>query len=173
MEFLIKKFFIGYVLMASTPKGICWVSMGDSKKNLLDEFQKKFQTRDFKKVSGEKNKYFKKLIGYLDGKASWSEIPFDVCSTGFKKKVWQYMQTIPEGQVQFYSQIAEAIGRPKAYRAVASACATNPVPLVVPCHRVLPKSGGIGEFSSGINRKKKLLKKEIGDKPRFKIILGL
>ncbi|MCK5080703.1 MAG: methylated-DNA--[protein]-cysteine S-methyltransferase [Candidatus Moranbacteria bacterium] len=160
VDYLVYKSFIGYVLMAETSKGFCWVEMGNSKNVLLKEFQKKFEGRKLQRVSETKNIHFKKLIDYLEGKVKWNKFSFDVESTDFKKKVWRYMQTIPEGEVQSYSQIAEAIGSPRAYRAVASACATNPMPLVVPCHRVVPKSGGIGQFSSGIFRKNKLLQAE-------------
>ncbi len=112
------------------------------------------------KRSLETKTNIQKLIGYLEGKTEWGKLPFDVESTDFKMKVWRYMQSIPAGEVQFYSQIAEAIGKSRSYRAVASACTTNPVPLVVPCHRVIPRSGGIGEFGPGKEKKKKLLDKE-------------
>jgi len=157
MQYFIDKFFVGWVLMAATAEGVCWVEMGDSKKALLKNFQKHFGDQNFKEVSGTENKYFKKIINYLEGRSRWAKIPYDAQGTDFKKQVWQYLQTIPSGEVSTYGQVAEGVGRPKAYRAVASACATNPVPLVVPCHRVIPRSGGIGDFGPGPDKKQKLL----------------
>jgi AraC family transcriptional regulator of adaptative response/methylated-DNA-[protein]-cysteine methyltransferase len=87
-------------------------------------------------------------------------LPYDVQATAFQRKVWDCLRTIPEGKTAYYSDIAAAIGQPKATRAVARACAANPVAVVVPCHRVVPKSGGIGGYRWGSERKKKLLAME-------------
>lgn len=160
IDYLAHKSFIGFVIMGATSRGFCWVDIGDSKRRLLVDFKEKFKGENLREVPEGENKYLKKLITYLEGRSNWEKLHFDVNSTNFKIKVWRYMQTIPAGETRFYSQIAEAIGKPKAYRAVASACATNPVSLVVPCHRVIPRSGGIGKFGPGLEKKQKLLDKE-------------
>ena len=160
IHYYVGKFFIGYVLMAATSNGFCWVEMSDSKDQLLKNLERKFPGQSFQRISRDQNKYFKKLIDYLEGKSKWSKMPFDVKGTEFKKRVWESMQNIPEGRVLFYGDIAKKVGNSKAHRAVASACATNPVPLVVPCHRVVPKSGGIGKYGPGVDKKNQLLVKE-------------
>ena len=146
--------------MSANEKGFCWVEIGNSKDKLLSNFEKRFKNEKFRKVIKTDNKYFLTLTAYLEGIGSWEVLPFDLRSTDFKIKAWRYMQTIPAGQTQFYSQVAKAIGKPKAYRAVARACATNPILLVIPCHRVIPKLAGIGNFSARIENKQKLLEKE-------------
>jgi AraC family transcriptional regulator of adaptative response/methylated-DNA-[protein]-cysteine methyltransferase len=83
-----------------------------------------------------------------------------VRATAFQWKVWRYLQSIPYGTTRAYSDVARAIGKPSAVRAVARACATNPVCLVIPCHRVVQKAGGLGGYRWGIERKKKLLERE-------------
>ena len=100
------------------------------------------------------------LINYLSGNTPWPKLPYDVKATAFQRMVWDYLTTIPEGQTMHYSEVASAIGRPKATRAVARACATNPVALVVPCHRVVPKTGGTGGYRWGSELKTKLLTME-------------
>jgi O-6-methylguanine DNA methyltransferase len=84
----------------------------------------------------------------------------DIQGTAFQQRVWQELQKIPYGQTRSYSEIAQAIGRPKAVRAVARACAANPVPILIPCHRVIRKDGTLGGYSSGIARKRALLMRE-------------
>jgi AraC family transcriptional regulator of adaptative response/methylated-DNA-[protein]-cysteine methyltransferase len=100
------------------------------------------------------------LIDYLAGSIPWPKLPFDVKATAFQRRVWDHLRTIPEGQTMHYSEIASAIGQPKATRAVARACATNPVALVIPCHRVVPKTGGVGGYRWGAERKENLLAME-------------
>jgi len=100
------------------------------------------------------------LISYLSGSKPWPKLPYDVMATAFQRKVWEHLRTIPEGQTMYYSKIAFAVGQPRATRTVARACATNPVALVVPCHRVVPKTGDVGGYRWGSERKKELLAME-------------
>ena len=108
-------------------------------------------------MNSELSEWTQTLIDYLSGNTPWPKLPYDVQATAFQRKVWEHLRTIPEGQSMYYSEIAAAIGRPKATRAVARAVATNPVALVIPCHRVVPKTGGVGGYRWGPNRKAKLL----------------
>ncbi len=100
------------------------------------------------------------LIDYLAGSKPWPHLPYDVQATAFQKRVWDWLCSIPSGATYNYSEAAKAIGQPKAARAVARACATNPVALVIPCHRIVPKSGGVGGYRWDPNRKRQLLKLE-------------
>jgi len=96
----------------------------------------------------------------MDGRLPHLDLPLDVRATAFQWKVWRYLQSIPYGATRAYSDVAEAIGSPSSVRAVARACATNPVCLLVPCHRVVHKDGGLGGYRWGIERKRKLLERE-------------
>ena len=100
------------------------------------------------------------LVAHVDGRTPTIDLPVDVKATAFQWKVWRYLQSIPYGETRAYSEVAKAIGAPRAVRAVARACATNHVCLVIPCHRVVQKDGGLGGYRWGTERKRKLLQKE-------------
>lgn len=97
------------------------------------------------------------------GSTPWPKITVDIKATALQRKVWDHLRTIPQGHTENYSEIASAIGQPEATRAVARACATNPVAIVIPCHRVVPKAGGVGGYRWGSERKKKLMAMENKD----------
>jgi AraC family transcriptional regulator of adaptative response/methylated-DNA-[protein]-cysteine methyltransferase len=151
---------LGLLLLAATEKGICAVRIGDSQIELVDELKNEFKNADINETKSELSEWPQMLIDYLAGSTPWPKLPFDVKATAFQRKVWDHLRTIPEGQTMHYSEIASAIGQPKATRAVANACATNPVAIVIPCHRVVPKTGGVGGYRWGPERKKKLLAME-------------
>jgi len=100
------------------------------------------------------------LLDYLDGKQPHLDLPLDVQATAFQCMVWKELQAIPYGATSAYSEVAEAIGHPEAVRAVAHACATNRVSLVIPCHRVVRKDGSLGGYRWGLARKRELLARE-------------
>ena len=100
------------------------------------------------------------VLARLDGRETALELPLDVRGTAFQRRVWEELRRIPLGETRTYGEVAEAIGSPRAMRAVGTACATNPVPFVVPCHRVVPASGGIGNYGLGPARKAELLRRE-------------
>lgn len=100
------------------------------------------------------------LLDHMRGKDLDSDLPLDIRATAFQRKVWSHLQSIPFGATKSYQQVAKAIGRPTACRAVARACATNPVAVAIPCHRVVREDGGMGGYRWGIQRKKALLQME-------------
>ncbi|MGD2272524.1 MAG: methylated-DNA--[protein]-cysteine S-methyltransferase [Desulfobacterales bacterium] len=151
---------LGHLLLAATKKGICAVRIGDSQKALRDGLKNEFQNADIHETDSELSHWPQMLINYLSGKTPWPKLPYDVQASAFQRKVWESLRTIPEGQTAHYSEIAATIGHPAATRAVGRACAANPVALIVPCHRVVPKSGGVGGYRWGPERKKKLLEME-------------
>ena len=148
---------IGLLLLAATRKGICSVQIGDSRSTLVDELKNEFKDAEISESDSALSEWTQMLIDYLSGSSPWPKLPYDVKATAFQRKVWDYLRTIPEGQTISYSEIAATIGLPKATRAVARACATNPVALVIPCHRVVPKTKGMGGYRWGAERKRKLL----------------
>jgi len=151
---------LGLLLLAATKMGICAVRIGDSHRVLVDELESEFNNAEIAEADSKLSEWAQMLIDYLAGSSPWPTLPFDVKATAFQRSVWDRLRTIPEGQTMFYSEIAAAIGQPKATRAVARACATNPVALVIPCHRVVPKTKGTGGYRWGAERKRKLLAME-------------
>ncbi len=151
---------LGLLLLAATVKGICAVRIGDSKNDLVDELTNEFKNADIEETIAELSEWSQLLVDYMTGSTPWPELPYDVRATAFQRKVWDHLRAIPEGQTMHYSEIASAIGRPKAARAVARACASNPVAIIIPCHRVVLKAGDVGGYRWGVERKSALLEME-------------
>jgi len=160
IQFSVVRSPLGFLILAATKKGICAVRIGDSQKALVDELKNEFKNADIYETDSELSEWTQLLINYLAGITPWPKLPYDVTATAFQRKVWDQLRTIPQGQTMHYSEIAAAIGQPKATRAVARACAANPVAIVIPCHRVIPKTGGSGGYRWGPERKTKLLATE-------------
>ncbi len=148
---------LGLLLLAATKKGICAVRIGNTRRGLVDELKNEFANADIEEATTELSAWPQMLINYLAGTAPWPKLPFDVKATAFQRRVWDHLRTIPEGQTIQYGELAAAIGQPTASRAVARACTANPVAIVIPCHRVVPKKGGFGGYRWGADRKEKLL----------------
>ena len=151
---------LGRVLIAATDKGVCAVRIGDSDKaieaSLRDEFAKAEIVRDDRELAV----YAQEILDAAEGKGISHRIPLDIRHTAFQWKVWQELQRIGVGETRSYQQVAKAIGAPRAVRAVANACASNPVALVIPCHRVVRTDGEEGGYRWGVERKQQLLAKE-------------
>jgi len=151
---------LGRLLVAATARGICMVSLGASddvlQRSLRTEFPRAEITRDNKALAP----WVDVIVKHLRGEEPHLELPLDVRATAFQRRVWQALQAIPYGSTRTYSAIAKEIGKPTAVRAVARACATNPVSLVIPCHRVIREDGGLGGYRWGIERKERLLASE-------------
>jgi len=151
---------LGFLLVAATEKGICSVSLGDSPRALEADLRKEFPAACVHEDDVSLQEWVQSILRYLQGKEPHLDLPLDVQATAFQWRVWQVLRSIDYGETRSYSQVAEAIGRPKAARAVARACATNPVALVVPCHRVVREDGSYGGYRWGLERKKSLLAHE-------------
>jgi len=111
--------------------------------------------------------WMRALGAYLDGARTALDLPLDVRGTAFQMRVWRYLQTIPRGEVQSYSEVARGIGQPTAARAVAQACASNTIALAIPCHRVIRGDGGLGGYRWGLARKRALIDRERGGRSRI------
>ncbi len=151
---------MGWLLVAATDRGVSAVKLGDDAAVLVEELRREFSAADLSGIDGPLTAWTKLLLKYLSGHLPWPQLPYDVRATAFQRRVWEFLRRIPVGQTMHYSEVAEALGQPTATRAVARACATNPVALVVPCHRVVPKGPGFAGFRWGIERKKRLLELE-------------
>lgn len=144
------------VFVASTNKGVCAVDFLTSEQSFLKNLRKQFPgeiTRDDRK----NQKVLTQLKRYLKGELENFDCPLDMKGTSFEKKVWSALKKIPYGRTRSYRDIAKSIGHPKAFRAVGNANGSNPIPLIVPCHRVIESNGGLGGFGHGLKVKKRLL----------------
>jgi len=121
-----------------------------------------FPAAEIRRDRGPLGRWVGAILRHLEGRAPHLDLPLDVRATAFQRAVWEALRKIPYGSTRSYAQIARAIGRPRATRAVARACATNPAAIVIPCHRVLRKDGDLGGYRWGIRRKRALLEREAG-----------
>jgi AraC family transcriptional regulator of adaptative response/methylated-DNA-[protein]-cysteine methyltransferase len=151
---------LGRLLVAATGKGICAVSIGKSDPSLKTALLNEYPAAEIHWDKSGLREDITALLKYLDGKLPNLDLPLDVRVTAFQWKVYEALKAIPYGLTRTYREIAEAIGHPKAVRAVARACATNPAAMVIPCHRVVRKDGSLGGYRWGLEHKKTLLEKE-------------
>lgn len=151
---------LGRMLIAATDRGICSIQFGRSESELLAGLKREFPFAVRKADDGGLQAWVAALLGHMRGTNPDSSLPLDIRATAFQRRVWSYLQSIPFGATKSYSQVAKAIGQPSAARAVARACATNPVAVAIPCHRVVREDGSMGGYRWGIERKKTLLKIE-------------
>jgi AraC family transcriptional regulator, regulatory protein of adaptative response / methylated-DNA-[protein]-cysteine methyltransferase len=151
---------LGKLLVAATEKGICGVRLADTEKELEATLSEEFSNADLQRDDKQLANYVKAILANLDGKLPHLDLPIDVKATAFQKRVWQELQKIPYGETRSYSEVAKALGEPKAVRAVARACATNSVGVVIPCHRVIGANGSLSGYRWGVERKRELLKRE-------------
>jgi AraC family transcriptional regulator of adaptative response/methylated-DNA-[protein]-cysteine methyltransferase len=151
---------LGTLLVAATPRGVCHVSLGDDAPALEAGLIAEFPAARVQKTRGGLQRSVAAILASLEGREPRVELPLDIRATAFQRRVWQELQRIPFGETRTYAEIAKKIGQPKAARAVARACATNPVALVVPCHRVVRGDGNRGGYRWGADRKKDLLQLE-------------
>ena len=153
---------LGRLLVAATPRGICRIGLGTSVETLEADLRAEFPAAEIRRDGGPLGAWVASILRYLDGRAVALDLPLDIRATAFQRRVWEALRKIPYGGTRSYSEIARAIGRPRATRAVARACATNPAALVIPCHRVIREDGGLGGYRWGIERKQALLQREAG-----------
>jgi AraC family transcriptional regulator of adaptative response/methylated-DNA-[protein]-cysteine methyltransferase len=151
---------LGRVLVGATARGISAVYLGDRDAALTSALRQEYPQAEMRPGGREESAWVRAIVGYLDGEAPGLDLPLDVQATAFQRQVWDALRRIPCGTTRTYGEIARGLGRPTAARAVARACATNPVSLVIPCHRVVRGDGAMGGYRWGIERKEALLAKE-------------
>ncbi len=163
IEYVVAPTSIGSLMVAATERGVCAVMLGDGASFLESALSKEYPAATRARVNPASSRlgaWVGEIVKGLEGGSRRADVPIDVQASAFRWKVWHELQKIPFGETRTYSEIAEEIGAPKAVRAVASACAKNPVALVVPCHRVVRRTGELGGYRWGIERKRILLDKE-------------
>jgi len=149
---------LGLLLVGATTKGVCRIALGDSASALERELRDEFPAADIQ--AGSITRWVRPIVQHLEGHQPHLDLPVDIRATAFQQRVWDELRKIPLGRTKTYQDVARAIGRPRATRAVARACATNPVAIVIPCHRVVPKAGDEGGYRWGPERKRQLLDQE-------------
>jgi AraC family transcriptional regulator of adaptative response/methylated-DNA-[protein]-cysteine methyltransferase len=152
---------LGRLLVARTSHGVCHLSLGDGDENQEEALRHEYTAAEITREEGEPDPWTLEVLDYLTGRVTQlGDVPIDVVGTDFQRMVWKELQAIPRGSTRSYEDIARSIGQPKSARAVSRACATNPVSIIIPCHRVVRKGGGLGGYRWGIERKRSLLKAE-------------
>ena len=151
---------LGRMLIAATDRGICSIQFARSDGELIEGLKREFPFAARKPDEGGLQAWIAAVLSKMTGKELNSTLPLDIRATAFQRRVWTYLQSIPFGATCSYSEVAKAIGQPSASRAVARACATNPVAVAIPCHRVVREDGNISGYRWGVERKKTLLELE-------------
>lgn len=153
---------LGWMLMAATVNGICWLAFGDEPGTLLEELRAAFPQARLMNNEDRLVDWFNRVRNFILLPREALELPLDVQGTAFQASVWKVLAKIPLGHTVSYSQVAQRLGRTTAVRAVASACASNRVALLIPCHRVVAADGGLAGYRWGVARKAALLERERG-----------
>lgn len=164
IRYTVKPTELGKLLIATTERGVCAVRFGESDAALLRELKHDFGAAEISRDDQGLAPVAEQVKQLLAGSAGALNIPVDIQGTAFQQLVWETLKKIPSGETRSYAEVAATIGRPKAVRAVANACASNPVALVVPCHRVVQKNGSLAGYRWGVKRKAALLEKEAAGK---------
>jgi AraC family transcriptional regulator of adaptative response/methylated-DNA-[protein]-cysteine methyltransferase len=151
---------LGRILVAGTHRGICSIALADSDRELISSLRSEYPHARITRDKVGLRQTLALLLAHLNGSEPCPDFPLDIRATAFQQRVWDELRRIPYGSTSSYSDVARAVGKPKAARAVARACATNPAALVIPCHRVIGKSGHAAGYRWGKTRKLQLLANE-------------
>lgn len=151
---------LGKLLVARTAKGVCAVTFGDDENVLKENLSSEYKNASIAEENTNLKEYVEAILLNLEGKNKTLDLPLDLQATAFQMRVWDILRKIPYGETVSYSDVAETLGNKNAVRAVATACASNRVALVIPCHRVVGKGGNLSGYRWGIERKKQILENE-------------
>ena len=152
---------LGKLLVARTKHGVCYIGLWNREVELEEALRKEYQFAEMIRENGKLDTWTNEVLDYLSGRVRYlGDIPTDIAGTGFQVRVWKALQAIPWGSTRTYDDVAKSIGHPTAARAVGKACATNPISLLIPCHRLIGKNGELHGYRWGLERKKMLLEIE-------------
>jgi AraC family transcriptional regulator of adaptative response/methylated-DNA-[protein]-cysteine methyltransferase len=151
---------LGRLLVAATPRGLRVVSLGDADADLDAAFQADHPRAEFRRDDAELNAWVAAIHADFAGCGTVRDLPIDLPLTPFRQRVYEALRAIPAGSTRSYGELARALGLPGGARAVARCCATNPIALVIPCHRVIREDGSLGGYRWGLGRKSLLLERE-------------
>jgi len=160
MRFAVGQCSLGAILVAATDKGVCAILLGDDPETLVRDLQDRFPKAQLLGDDPHFEHVVATVIGFVEAPALGLDLPLDMRGTAFQQRVWQALRTIPAGSTASYTNIAQRIGAPNAVRAVARACAANPLAVAIPCHRVVRRDGTLSGYRWGVERKRALLDRE-------------
>jgi len=160
INYSIGKSSLGLVQVAYTDGGICSIIMGDTEEEMVLELEGRFPGKRLSKSQTSQNGWLDAIIQYIESPVGMIDVPLHLGGTDFQREVWDALCNIPAGTTLSYTEVANKIGRPKAVRAVAGACAGNKIAVVIPCHRVVRNDGSISGYRWGVERKRMLLERE-------------
>jgi AraC family transcriptional regulator of adaptative response/methylated-DNA-[protein]-cysteine methyltransferase len=160
IRFAVGECSLGAILVAASDKGVCSIALGDDAQALVQDLENRFSKARLVAGDAAFNDWVAKIVGFVETPSLGLDLPLDVRGTAFQHRVWQALRQIPCGETASYAQIAERVGAPKAVRAVAQACAANPLAVAIPCHRVVRQDGGLSGYRWGVERKRALLDRE-------------
>jgi len=160
IRFAVGETSLGSILVAQSDRGVCAILMGDDPDQLVRELQDRFAHARLVGGDAGFEQLVAKVVGMVEAPGLGVDLPLDVRGTAFQQRVWQALREIPAGETASYTDIAKRIGAPKSVRAVAQACAANPLAVAIPCHRVVRTDGGLAGYRWGVERKRALLERE-------------
>ncbi|MBW2316654.1 MAG: methylated-DNA--[protein]-cysteine S-methyltransferase [Deltaproteobacteria bacterium] len=160
IDFSITRCSLGRMLVAGTRRGVCFVAFADGETELRARLDARFPFAAPERDDVRLKPWVERLLDYVDGFAQRLDVPLDVGGTRFQRDVWAALRRIPRGHTRTYGELAVELGRSRGARAIAGACAANPVAVAIPCHRVVPARGGVGGYAWGAARKRALLERE-------------
>lgn len=160
IRYTIVSTWLGWGLVAATERGICMTALGDDRGRLESDLRARFPAADLVPADASLADWAGRIVRFITRPAEQLDLPLDIRGTAFQARVWRALQKIPPGHTASYTDIAAALGRPRAVRAVAAACAANKLALLVPCHRVIRQDGDLAGYRWGIERKRALLERE-------------
>ncbi len=160
IRFAIGQCSLGAILVAASDLGVCAVALGDDPERLAQELQDRFKRARLIGGDPDFEALVARVVGFVEAPRQGLDLPLDVRGTVFQQRVWQALRHVPPGETVTYGEIAKRIGAPAAVRAVASACAANPLAVAIPCHRVVRRDGSVSGYRWGVERKRRLLERE-------------
>jgi len=151
---------LGAILVAQSARGVCAILLGDDPDKLVRDLQDQFPRANLVGADRRFEQLIAHVVGFIEAPALGLDLPLDLRGTAFQERVWQALREIPVGSTASYGQIAQRIGAPKAFRAVAQACGANSLAVAIPCHRVVRSNGDLSGYRWGVERKRQLLERE-------------
>jgi len=160
IRFAIGECSLGSVLVAATARGVCAILLGDDPEELAHDLERRFPRAKLIGADADFEDLVARVVGLMERPGTPASLPLDIRGTAFQQRVWKALSGIPAGTTRTYSEIAGAMGEPRAVRAVAQACAANPLAVAIPCHRVVRTDGDLSGYRWGVERKRELLARE-------------
>ena len=160
IRFAVGQCSLGAILVAQSARGVCAILLGDDPNALIAELQRRFPAAELLGGDAGFETLVARVVGFVEAPRLGLDLPLDLRGTAFQQRVWQALRKIPPGQTLSYAELAARVGAPKAVRAVAGACAANPLAVAIPCHRVVRRDGDLAGYRWGIARKRALLERE-------------